>query len=67
MAMIKCPDCATDLSDLAVACPKCGRPMKASPGDTLLTRNRGCGDIALAFILLAAVLAFGFVTCALKH
>ena len=27
MALIKCPDCQTDVSDLAPACPKCGRPV----------------------------------------
>jgi uncharacterized protein YecT (DUF1311 family) len=26
MALIKCPDCGTDVSDAAPACPKCGRP-----------------------------------------
>ena len=30
MALIKCPDCGTDVSDQAVACPKCARPMKAA-------------------------------------
>ena len=26
MALIKCPDCKTEVSNKAVACPKCGRP-----------------------------------------
>lgn len=31
MALIRCPDCGTDASDAAAACPKCGRPI-AAPG-----------------------------------
>ena len=27
MALIKCPDCFADCSDLAVSCPKCGYPL----------------------------------------
>lgn len=28
MPLIECPDCQSQISDLAPACPKCGRPMK---------------------------------------
>ncbi|MDM7998834.1 MAG: zinc-ribbon domain-containing protein [Dehalococcoidia bacterium] len=27
MALIKCPDCGNDISDIAPTCPRCGRPM----------------------------------------
>ena len=27
MALITCPDCQRQVSDLAVACPQCGRPI----------------------------------------
>ena len=27
MAMITCPECATEVSSLAVSCPKCGAPV----------------------------------------
>ena len=27
MALIRCPDCRSDVSDIAPACPKCGRPI----------------------------------------
>jgi uncharacterized protein YecT (DUF1311 family) len=30
MALIKCPDCGTDVSDAAPACPKCARPIAAA-------------------------------------
>lgn len=28
MALVKCPDCGSEVSDQAPACPRCGRPMK---------------------------------------
>jgi len=28
MALVQCPDCGTDVSDAAPACPKCGRPAR---------------------------------------
>jgi hypothetical protein len=30
MALIKCPDCSSDISDQAVTCPHCGRPFRVS-------------------------------------
>lgn len=44
MALVKCPDCGTEVSDAAPACVKCGRPLlvpgasraKASLGGALL-------------------------------
>ncbi len=29
MALIKCPECNTDISDQALACPNCGHPLQA--------------------------------------
>lgn len=31
MALVKCPDCGTDVSDAAPACVRCGRPIAAPP------------------------------------
>ncbi len=31
MPLIHCPDCATEVSDQAAACPKCARPIAAQP------------------------------------
>lgn len=31
MSLIHCPECGTELSDAAVACPNCGRPMRSIP------------------------------------
>jgi predicted amidophosphoribosyltransferase len=30
MALIICPDCAKHISDAAISCPHCGRPMRMS-------------------------------------
>ena len=37
MALIKCPDCQSDVSDLAPACPKCGRPIAAKSTPVAMT------------------------------
>lgn len=31
MALIKCPECGSEISDRAAACPRCGNPMTAAP------------------------------------
>ena len=31
MALIKCKDCANDVSDSATACPRCGAPVPVAP------------------------------------
>lgn len=31
MTLITCPDCGTEVSDAAVACPKCARPIASTP------------------------------------
>lgn len=35
MALISCPDCSTEVSDMAAACPKCARPI-ASQQSTIV-------------------------------
>lgn len=34
MALLTCPDCKGPVSDQAVACPKCGRPVEKAPEPT---------------------------------
>ena len=43
MALIKCPDCSTEVSDQAAACPKCARPMKSPQQSEAPKRQRGNG------------------------
>jgi uncharacterized paraquat-inducible protein A len=31
MTLIRCPECETQVSDAAAACPQCGHPLKATP------------------------------------
>ena len=37
MALIKCPDCAQDVSDQAASCPQCGHPSQRTNGATLVS------------------------------
>jgi hypothetical protein len=66
MPLIKCPDCHTDVSDKAAACPHCGHPIAGyGPSDLAATvqpkkTNRGCAALAvLLFVGLIIVLASG--------
>ena len=34
MALIKCPECAQDVSDQAASCPQCGYPIQRTNGAT---------------------------------
>ena len=31
MPLIECPDCANDVSDQAITCPHCGKPLRTWP------------------------------------
>ena len=67
MALIACPDCGSQVSDLAAACPKCGRPRTAGtstlppPGSSQPApvsekgKYLGCG--ALLLIALALIVS----------
>jgi len=59
MALVTCPDCSSQVSDAAPACPKCGRPFAVvaptpQPGKFLDpgANARSClGVIAFLFIM----------------
>jgi len=36
MALIQCPECGKQVSDLAMACPGCGNPMQARTSQTII-------------------------------
>ncbi len=42
MALIKCPECGSDVSDVAKACPKCGYPMpqQNTPDETAVSKKQ---------------------------
>jgi hypothetical protein len=60
VALIKCPDCGTDVSDAAPACPKCGRPTAAAsmytstrkPPPIKQKKNASGGFVLLVLILM---------------
>ena len=35
MALIKCPECRKDISNIAVTCPHCGYKLKSTPGKAI--------------------------------
>src|SRR5690242_15818053 len=71
MALIKCPECAKDVSDAAAACPHCGHPIRqapptpaiatAAPERSATTKpSSGAGKGCLTMIgTIAALLIFG--------
>jgi len=40
MALIKCPDCGKDISDLAPSCHNCGRPRELADATIELTSKK---------------------------
>lgn len=56
MALIRCPDCGNEISDLAPSCPHCGRPRETM---TLPPHKaQGSGNLRLVFLLLIAFFLF---------
>lgn len=57
MGLIKCPECQTEISDQALACPKCGAPQvaakKAARKKKSDVQGAGCLLILLGFVLAA--------------
>ena len=57
MALINCPDCGTEVSDAALACPKCARPIAAAvthiaPPPPTPKKGTKIGSVLLAFLLV---------------
>ena len=44
MALISCPDCSGRISDTAVSCPHCGRPMRLSRESILIEMQIAEGE-----------------------
>ena len=68
MALILCPECGKQISDMAESCPICGFPINPiekiiTTEDSLLTRNRGCGDIVLyGFFIIVLIVVIGSIS-----
>lgn len=63
MALVVCPDCQTEVSDSAPACPKCGRPTVAESSPLPLKATPlefgGClVPLALVVLLIVGLLLF---------
>jgi hypothetical protein len=54
VSLQKCPDCGTDVSTAAAACPKCGRPFKAKQS---AKSSIGCGSVLLLFAAVGILAA----------
>ena len=60
MALIKCPDCGTEVSDQAPGCPKCRRPMTQPAVQTIEKTGK---RYKLQMLLAVALIIVGPVTC----
>jgi L-lactate permease len=66
MALIKCPECQTEVSSLATACPKCAAPIAQiaaakAVGQQVTTTERTSKRIKKHALLSALLLIFGFI------
>ena len=61
MALITCPDCKTEISDAAPACPKCGRPPTAPSN---LSATRASSTLYYAVIGFVAGFVLVWAGCA---
>lgn len=68
MALIKCPECETDVSDKAISCPKCGYPINKVEVETeedkvnIRGRNKGKTFLTFGVILFFVSMIFGTST-----
>jgi hypothetical protein len=51
MALVKCEECGTEVSDKAAQCPKCGAP----PPKQFWNQNLGCGGLVLLLVFVYAL------------
>ncbi len=69
MGLLNCPDCGSQVSDRAPACPNCGRPFssgsaRAAPASTVADKKgssagRVFGGRLLLFVILPIVVTLG--------
>ena len=56
MALIKCPDCGTEVSTNAVTCPKCGRVMESAAG--AVTKAEVAPLLGIIHLILGCIIGF---------
>lgn len=68
MALVKCPECNTEVSDKAMNCPKCGYPINKTEVETEQDRvnvrgkNKGKNFLTFGSILFFISMVFGVST-----
>ena len=55
MALIKCPECSNQVSDMAESCPSCGMPMKQRKLPTRSTRRKASVILSIVAICLGTL------------
>jgi uncharacterized paraquat-inducible protein A len=64
MALIKCPECDSEVSSEAAACPKCGHPLKAKPAGGINTQDPvHVVGIIVVVIIIIGIVVFGAQQC----
>lgn len=58
MALIKCSECGTEMSDLANTCPKCAFPIKPNNVQTIEQTSK---RLKLYYILSLVLIIFGII------
>jgi uncharacterized membrane protein YvbJ len=68
--LIHCPECGTEVSDMANQCPKCAYPLKSinttkseDQGCFLQTMNAGCQIIAVIGIIIMVLIILQLNGC----
>lgn len=59
MALVKCPDCANDVSDQAPSCPRCGRQIAAQTIERTGKGIKSAQGMAVVCLLLFPVMTCG--------
>lgn len=60
MALIKCPDCETEVSDSAPVCVKCGRPFSQSKSDPSPVTKKRRSNPVVSLTLFAIIVVIGY-------
>lgn len=58
MALIKCPECKKQVSDMSPSCPSCGHPIKAITIEKTGKKWKGLKLLSVGLIFLGFVAAF---------